>query len=398
MKKVKNEERKKKKDEKKKKNNLSEVELTEFLLDFNKKASILIKTLLFSLLFYSLFVFYAFLINFILNIISLLVLSFSFLYLGKYKIIDFKQYDAKKIKDFILYMEPQDNLPEKNKKKGKKKIGGKKKKKEKSFNEIVNIIETLAQDYFIKMINRSGLIWVYYIFVIIFFSPAFIFVVGLPFIYTSSDLFAGLSGILNSIMVNVISIIGVIMYSISSIYLFSKITDFTNVKRCSELFKSRVDQKLETKVKALKAFLKCKTEYTELDEINLIQSLQQWYEFYCSNFSNHDKLNEIISKYYKFIFSTKQEFFFLELFLNVKGKIKDYQEVQSYKGKNQTVSIFSSALKKIENYIDILKNNIDTDSKRKKELRERWNIVKTFLYLIIAPTSFMFSIIAILKP
>ena len=82
----------------------------------------------------------------------------------------------------------------------------------------------------------------------------------------------------------------------------------------------------------------------------------------------------------------------------VKGKLNDYEKIQSYQDKNQNVSIFSSTINIIENYIDILKNNIEIKVQRKKELRERWSTAKTFIYLIIAPISFILSIIAILKP
>jgi hypothetical protein len=44
------------------------------------------------------------------------------------------------------------------------------------------------------------------------------------------------------------------------------------------------------------------------------------------------------------------------------------------------------------------KQNKKERKDKKKEKRERWNTIKTFLYLFIAPTSFILSFLAILKP
>lgn len=359
--------KKKKKDE-----HLSEVDLAEFFLDYKKRYSSLKETLLISVLFYFIFGLYGIYYNLLFpyGMISLLVIVFGILYLAKFKMINFKQYDTETIDDFIHYLEPQNNQV---KKKGRKK-------KESSFNEIVGIIEKIQQDYYIKTINRSGSIFLYYIINILFISPFFIFVTGLPIINAYPNLFGTLSELINDIILNTIPIIGVILYSIIIVYLYSKVTDFNNVLGCSELFKSRVEQNLNASVKVLKSFLKNKTKNIKPKETNLIPSLQQWYDFYCSHFSTHDKLNEIISKYYKFIFSTKNEFFYLKLFSEVKGKLIDYEKIQSYQEKNQNTEGFKKALDMIENYIEILTNSIDINIQRKKEQRERWNTIKTFLY------------------
>lgn len=359
---------------KEKKHYVSKADLAEFLLLYEEEYRILRKkffTIWICFLFYLVFLI---LVRNWYSIIIILIIIVAFWGIYHKKRIVFGDFDESEL---INYIETPGT------------------KRKKSFKNLLEKIEKVQYDH-LKMINYSKkwmnelfdflsnlIIWIASIFlglfiyiVVVYALNGVILVLGLEFdiIYLAS-----------------FSLVG-----IGIIYLYLKLLDYSNVDRCVKSFEIWIEDKLSHIMNRLWKIISSKNEKIELD-IFKREDLQQWYEFYCGRYSDNDNVNNISMQYHDLIFTPDDEYYYLETFSEVRGKINDQINYLTYQTKKSPdIDIWKKNRELIDNYIEILEKSIQRKSQQQKEKLDKAKSKQIFSFYIFSILNLGFSITSII--
>jgi len=178
--------------------------------------------------------------------------------------------------------------------------------------------------------------------------------------------------------------------------IFQRLIKYLNVNESSEIFKTYIDSKLSNFDNEIINLISSPSDTFTLDIEKLIQNLHNWYEFYCSRFSLNEELNDLLTQFEEIIFDQDAERFYLDIFTEFKGKLKDaiLTNVIQQKKDAQTIREYYEVLDILDNYLTILNHNILTKKERILESREKRKSWQTGIYIILFPVSIFLSILA----
>jgi len=184
--------------------------------------------------------------------------------------------------------------------------------------------------------------------------------------------------------------------SLLLIFIFNRTLIYKNVEKCSNLFKVYIDTKLADIEYKIREIIQTTNNRLLINKLDLKEKLRKWYDFFCSRFSESKDVNDIFNLYENLIFDIQEMDFYIELFLDLKGRIIDYKHflLESLKDKDKKDKLddLGDILGLLENYINILNNNLKIIRQRKQEIREKRKNIQTWIYIVIAPLSLIISI------
>jgi len=361
---------------KNKKKYVSKADLAEFFLLYDEEYYSLRRRNVYIWIVFLLFQFLLILINAWYSLIILIIFSILVIIISSKKRINFKNYDEE---DFINYIDTPGS------------------KRKNSFKELVEKIEKVRGEY-LKVIRNSrktvAIIYEILIFILNFISLVllifFIFIFVLLAFYGVTIQF--------SLEINILYLISYIIVGLFVLFYNSKLLDYSNVYRCSELFRFWVEGKLIDISVELDLFKRSKNSEISIEKFNLYLILQEWYEYYCCRYSSNEEVNNIISQYHDLIFAPSDEHYYLEIFSEVRGRLKDHIYFLSFQGDERTNDLekWEEILSLIDNYISILKSSIDRVSLIKREKFERRKSWEAILSLILSPITIGISVFALI--
>ena len=291
------------------------------------------------------------LINAWYSLIILIIFLILVIIIRSKKRIKFKNYDEE---DFINYIETPGS------------------KRKNSFKELVEKIEKVRGDY-LKVIRKSGKIEGIKYEILSFLLNLYSLVLYIFFILILVLLAVEGVTIRLILEINILYLISYIIVGLIVLFYNSKLLDYSNVYRCSELFRFWVEGKLIDISVELDLFKRSKNSEITLVKFNLYLILQEWYEYYCCRYSSNEEVNNIISQYHDLIFAPSDEHYYLEIFSEIRGRLKDHINFLSFQEDERTNDLekWEEILSLIDNYIGILKSSIDRVSLIKREKFER---------------------------
>lgn len=351
---------------------LSKDEMTQFFLFYDKELSILSRLLMsigYILFIVQNFMFHMYYPFIIFNFILFPIPYISVVCIRYKKRIKIKELDNVIIEQFIKFFETPGE------------------KRKKSFKHLIEVVEIAKKDYSRR---RSKFIE---------FALSFAVFLGLYLIYLSFLLIQPSIFIYYSIFWYIYYYFGLIIQVclfLIMLQIFQRQIKYLNIKESSEIFKTYIDSKLSNFDDEIINLISSPNDTFAPDIEKLIQNLHNWYEFYCSRFSLNEELNDLLIQFKEIIFDQDAERFYLDIFTEFKGKLKDaiLTDVIQQKKDAQTIRQFYEVLDILDNYLTILNHYILTKKERILEAREKRKSWQAIIYIIFFPVSIFLSILA----